>query len=184
MIVGRREVAVNWEAVGAIAETLGAIGVIVTLVYLSIQIRQNSRLLRASSSAVTTSGSNIVNNLITQDPELMQIWWAGMADRDSLSEVDRRRFDSLNMMGFSHFVQEYEFVQDGVMSARMWQYRAAGLNWMLQQPGTQQWWREWSTIFEPEFQKLVEQMLRETQGVPPDETPRSPAAQSAAADSA
>jgi hypothetical protein len=34
---------VNWEAVGAIAEALGAIGVIATLVYLSVQVRQNSR---------------------------------------------------------------------------------------------------------------------------------------------
>jgi hypothetical protein len=33
----------NWEAVGAIAELLGAAGVVVTLVYLSVQVRQNSR---------------------------------------------------------------------------------------------------------------------------------------------
>ena len=32
----------NWEAIGAIGELAGAIGVIVTLVYLAIQIRQNS----------------------------------------------------------------------------------------------------------------------------------------------
>ena len=32
----------NWEALGAIGETLGALGVIVTLVYLAIQIRQNT----------------------------------------------------------------------------------------------------------------------------------------------
>jgi hypothetical protein len=34
---------VNWEPLAAIAETLGAIGVIATLVYLSSQVRQNSR---------------------------------------------------------------------------------------------------------------------------------------------
>ncbi len=33
----------NWEALGAIGETLGALGVIVTLVYLAIQIRQNTQ---------------------------------------------------------------------------------------------------------------------------------------------
>jgi hypothetical protein len=36
---------VNWEAIGAIAELLGAIGVITTLIYLSIQIRQNTHAL-------------------------------------------------------------------------------------------------------------------------------------------
>lgn len=33
----------NWEALGAIAETLGATGVIATLAYLAVQIRQNTR---------------------------------------------------------------------------------------------------------------------------------------------
>ena len=33
----------NWEALGAIGETVGAIGVILTLGYLALQIRQNSR---------------------------------------------------------------------------------------------------------------------------------------------
>ena len=37
----------NWEAIGAIGELCGAAGVIVTLVYLSTQIRQNSRALMA-----------------------------------------------------------------------------------------------------------------------------------------
>ncbi len=36
----------NWEALGAIGETLGALGVIVTLIYLAIQIRQNTQSMR------------------------------------------------------------------------------------------------------------------------------------------
>jgi hypothetical protein len=40
----------NWEALGAIAEFLGAIGVILTLLYLSRQIQHNSRQLEGSST--------------------------------------------------------------------------------------------------------------------------------------
>jgi hypothetical protein len=46
----------NWDAIGAIAETLGAVGVIASLVYLATQIRrsreqteQNTRALRAGA---------------------------------------------------------------------------------------------------------------------------------------
>ena len=39
----------NWEAIGAIGETIGAIAVVLTLVYLSIQIRQNTRSVRAAT---------------------------------------------------------------------------------------------------------------------------------------
>ena len=33
----------NWEAIGAIGEVLGALGVVLTLAYLAVQIRQNTR---------------------------------------------------------------------------------------------------------------------------------------------
>jgi hypothetical protein len=39
----------NWEALGASAEALGAVGVILTLLYLAIQIRTNTRVVRAQS---------------------------------------------------------------------------------------------------------------------------------------
>ena len=39
----------NWEAIGAVGELLGAIGVIVTLGYLAVQIRQNTRATGAST---------------------------------------------------------------------------------------------------------------------------------------
>ena len=32
----------NWDAVGAIAELIGGLTVLLTLIYLSVQIRQNS----------------------------------------------------------------------------------------------------------------------------------------------
>ena len=47
----------NWDAIGAIAELLGAIGVIASLVYLATQIRQNTATVRASGS-VAHSGLN------------------------------------------------------------------------------------------------------------------------------
>jgi len=37
----------NWEALGALAEFLAALGVIVTLVFLARQIQQNTRATRA-----------------------------------------------------------------------------------------------------------------------------------------
>lgn len=39
----------NWEVAGAIGEIVGALGVIVTLGYLAVQIRENSRQMKVSS---------------------------------------------------------------------------------------------------------------------------------------
>jgi len=39
----------NWDAIGAIGEIVGAIAVLITLIYLAIQIRQNSATQRAQT---------------------------------------------------------------------------------------------------------------------------------------
>jgi hypothetical protein len=39
----------NWDAIGAIGEIVGAIAVLATLIYLAIQIRQNSAIQRAQT---------------------------------------------------------------------------------------------------------------------------------------
>jgi hypothetical protein len=39
----------DWEAVGAIGEIVGAVGVLATLIYLAAQIRDNTRSLQAAS---------------------------------------------------------------------------------------------------------------------------------------
>jgi hypothetical protein len=39
----------NWDAIGAIAETLSAIAVVATLIYLALQIRQNTQVIGSST---------------------------------------------------------------------------------------------------------------------------------------
>ena len=142
-------------------EFLGGIAVVVSLIYLASQIRQNSRLLRASTASVTTNGGSFTSSLLAQDSELARIFWAGMADRNSLSEPDRQRFDPLISIGMGTFFQEYDFFRDGVLSDRVWRNRKKGLGWNFQQPGMRQWWGEWRHGYEPDFCDFVDGLIRE-----------------------
>ena len=47
----------NWEAIGATDEILGALAVVATLVYLSVQVRQNSKLAKAAIQENRTHSS-------------------------------------------------------------------------------------------------------------------------------
>ena len=46
----------NWDAIGAIAETLGAVGVIASLVYLATQMSRNTQAMRAETSQLFYRG--------------------------------------------------------------------------------------------------------------------------------
>jgi len=89
----------NWEAIGAVAEMIAAVGVILTLGYLAFQIRQNTQQLAQNertsiAAAVNVAVSNYRENrrYIYSSAELTDIVLKGLADPQSLGESDLYRF--------------------------------------------------------------------------------------------
>ena len=62
----------NWDAFGALAEALGAVAVIATLAYLSVQIRQNSRMMRAQIRDSISGKQMMLSSLPSTNPALAQ----------------------------------------------------------------------------------------------------------------
>ena len=58
----------NWEAIGALAEVFGAVGVIITLVFLARQISHNTNAVRASTNHGLTQQRNDLNLKFGLDP--------------------------------------------------------------------------------------------------------------------
>lgn len=101
----------NWEAVGAIGEVAGAIAVIATLLYLSVQIRHNVLALRNNTAWAINEGLSVLNGRVSTDPELADIWLKGLNDLEALNPVDRERFrtlcmDVLNLAAYVHGVSQ------------------------------------------------------------------------------
>lgn len=79
------------QILGNFGEFFGAIGVIVTLLYLSVQIRQNTRATLAESRYSAGQINMGLMASIANDGEFADIWRRGLASSDSLSPEDRWR---------------------------------------------------------------------------------------------
>ena len=152
----------NWEALGAIAETLGAIGVIATLLYLAQQIRSNTRSVRASTYQEMDRAIREVELLSAENPDVSRILFAGLSDFDSLAPEEKPRFGSLlNMMlrGFQN--HEYQ-IQQGTLDAAIRESALHQLRLLCATPGFTTWWgRNNAYLYLPAFTKLVEQLISE-----------------------
>ena len=83
----------NWDAIGAIGEIVGATGVIVTLIYLAVQIRQNtSATNRTNVRNVLESNNSALSSLL--DESVSEIFVRGLKSLEGLNEVERYRFDN------------------------------------------------------------------------------------------
>lgn len=78
----------NWEIVGAIAEMLGALGVIASLLYLASQLRSNAVASAVAARLTTTQFMTDFNRDLINNPELYKLWDKGSRDSSSLSRED------------------------------------------------------------------------------------------------
>ena len=83
------------EDLGNIGEFVGAIGVVVSLLYLAIQIRRSNLLATAESNRFGQHAPIEPIMAIVQDPEVARIFREGLGDRDALSSDEKVRFDML-----------------------------------------------------------------------------------------
>ena len=145
----------NWDALGALGEIVGAVAVVLTVAYLAIQIRQSGKTsTQQSYHDLVTRRSDWFNRQIESN-EVTAIFVAGMRG-DSLNEIEAERFTAAMLNFASHVQDVYLQGRNGLVEENVWlaerQFFAAckGL------PGFIGWWRAATQYFLPEFVAEVE----------------------------
>jgi len=127
----------NWEALGALGEIVGALAVIVTLVYLSIQIRQNTKGSRVAAVQAASENSSRFSEMIAADRELGEVFWRGLRNPDSLDPPETRQFLSALNVFIRREAVSFYLHKEGVMPDELWAARVASLTGTVNQPGMQ-----------------------------------------------
>jgi hypothetical protein len=146
----------NWDAIGAIAELVGATGVIASLFYLGTQIQQNTRSVRASSyHALLTNLSNL-SAAIGRDSSTADVFVRGQSDFHGLSTTERAQFAILLVSLFRNYENIFYqsrkiMLEDSVRLA--WEHSMTRYFW---QPGVQAWWPAWRDDCHREFREFLE----------------------------
>ncbi len=152
----------NWEAVGAIAELVGAIGVIASLIYLAMQIRQNTRSLEANTFQTISDAS--VGRLMTlaRDDVLAERFVEGMIDPSRLEGSVRFQFDAWMRSNFKGYENYYYQYCKGMLDEESFKAQREAIRLSVTPPGVAVWWgmnRRW---FREDFASLVDSLLPET----------------------
>jgi len=80
---------INWEAVGAIAESLGAIGVVATLVFLAVQVRQSRQSVDANTASLDQSREFAEAQAYENRTRLILSYILATRESDYVAEVTR-----------------------------------------------------------------------------------------------
>jgi len=146
------------QLLGNYGEFVGAIGVVATLAYLAVQIRQNTRATRAASHHAVTDSLNQGNLAMAQNAELAQIWATGIEDRTALTESERQRLDSLLRAYFHVFDSLHYAAKVGTGERNLLRAEEPGFAYLLRLPGVREWWNENPYGLSPEFRRYIESL--------------------------
>lgn len=157
---------VTLQDLGNLGEFVGAVAVVVSLIYLAYQIRQNTRQLDQNTEVVRAEAelhnarlAADFNARVSDDPELVELWRLGTRDSGDLTESQRIRFGFL--MGDLFYRLEGLFRQYdrgflGEESWRAWERLLAGL---LAGSLVRSWWETEQHPFSASFRAHVDGLI-------------------------
>ncbi len=147
---------------GAIGELIGGVAVVASLVYVGLQIRQNTRDTRASNFHAITDSFNAINLQMAGNPELARIFEMGNRDLGSLSAQERVQYGFMFLAPFR--VHETIFYQSrsGAGEEELWLAEQKTMKALLSEPGARRWWKENPLSLTPEFREFVEKRILST----------------------
>jgi hypothetical protein len=155
----------NWDALGAVGEVVGALGVIVSLLYLAGQVRNNSRQLRHAAAQAVLDKLNGLIGQLAFTAGAGDIWTRGLSGLDALNDDEELvRFSSMLLQAFWAYEEVLHYRRAGVIEDWAWTHAKAPLDHFMRTPGFQEWWQLRSDWFGEDFQLFVSDRMPETTG--------------------
>ena len=148
----------GWEAVGALAELVGAIGVIATLFYLSSQIRRNSRALEAGTNQAIADATQERLLAVAQNPELAAAY-AKASIREQLSPTEEVQVAFFTRATFRGVQNAFFQHRSGLISEEAWRDYEQVLRNIARGGHMEAWWRGERSTFDESFANHYEKLI-------------------------
>jgi len=162
----------NWEAIGVIAEVVGAAAVIVSLVYLAVQVSSNTRALKASASFDTTHSWATTNEMLVGAIAGESDFQAGRESRfvdaatkfygedtrpGDMSTTELVLMSLLHRSLFQRLEGQYFHFKHGYVEHQIWIARRNWARSLIALPMVREWWEEElrSSIYSAEFVSVI-----------------------------
>ena len=146
------------EDLGNVGEVVGGLAVVISVLYLAVQIRQSSRIARFDAHrSLSVSMSSIIGD-VARNPELYRVWKAVIDEPETASYDDRERFGMLLYQVFTTFSDAYRFADiDNDLATRYEIY----IDQYLKMPAVQSWWSRQGNNFPERFRHIINERLAE-----------------------
>ena len=156
----------DWDAIGAIGEVVGAAAVVVTLVFLIHQIKQNTRSVRQTAETALSHHVAAWSAEVVRNPDLGRIWDVAATDPESLTDDEKRVYLWYVTQLFELYEGHFNLFAEGQVPEHSWMPKAQFMARILTLPLVDVWWH---SRLAPLSDGFVEHIDTVRKSIPADE---------------
>lgn len=163
------------DDLGNLGEFLGATGVIVSLLFVVRQMRQNAWQMRRNTRSVRAAAFNsmVENSMrllehVIRDRELARFLTKAEVDSTALTPSEQYRWDCYMTAVFRHFGNLLYQWEVGAIETKLWESYLRSLKDHLRRPAWVDWYVTHSHLFDERLADVVRSLLHELadEGIP------------------
>lgn len=148
----------NWEAISTVAEIIGAMGVIVSLIYVAFQVKQNTKASRAATRQALADGAQRLAGDVVEGESMPRIMIDAMSGRevkpDEIFRLQSRCYRDLRFWDNAF----YQYNQ-GMLTEDEWQGFRENLKLLMQFPTYREYWDQFQVMFSTPFRDELNYLL-------------------------
>jgi hypothetical protein len=139
-----------------IGELVAGVGVVVSLLYLAVQIRHSSRIARLNAHQAVSESVTGITAEIARDPEFFRVWRAVLDSSADASDEDRERVAFILHQIFAAFASADRFGDPSLQrNVRPFHDK------YLRAPFVQEWWARQRGAYDEPFRSTIDARLKE-----------------------
>jgi len=137
-------------------EIVGVVAVLLGLVFVGLELRQNSDLLRISATQTLAAEYGDALEVMAYEGEAACVYALGINGLHNLNDVQRLRFFVQMFLIFRSAEQLHYYSLEGMVEDRVWRGFERQLAEVANLPGVREWWEVRSTWYSDVFQEYID----------------------------
>src|SRR5437588_2105415 len=128
----------NWDAISAISQLVGSIAVILSVLYLAVQVHRSTRVAKLATQDAAATALREVTKPFMENAEVERIWRIGLENVGALSVEERARFFHAAYQFLKAFETIHFHFVYGLMDKQLWDGWRGLLRHYVAAPGMDQ----------------------------------------------
>lgn len=158
----------DWAAIGAVSEVIAAVAVVVSLVYLATQIRQATKIARATTRNAIAESAQALSQDVIENADMAEIFVKHL-NGEELNAVEMLRMQGRCYRDMRHWENIYYQVREGLLTEEEWSGFRRNLAALFEIGAYREYWASESDLYSDAFREQIDNLLKkdseDTEGV-------------------